>query len=110
MTSDEKTFKQRFCEHFDCAPRNFVKKAHKRCLQSRPTALAGLFIFFSPPEDAALIVQAGEMTTRSGLDDLVNDYHYRQQFTGGFLSGLLKSRISGQLLIDLFAEVSKPLK
>jgi len=100
-----KTFEETFCEHFGCPHDAYVKEAHKRCLHSQCAVFGIVARFFAPAEDRELLVQAGALTTREELQELVDDYHYRLNLSGGFMAHRLKTRISGDRLLDLFSQV-----
>jgi hypothetical protein len=105
-----KTFRESFCERFDCPPERFEMRVFWRCLYRRSLPLSWLVYLFRRDHfnlDLQTIRQLGVCRSSREFRDELEAFRYEYQMRGGILRQL-RVRISGKRLISLLRQVIPP--
>ena len=103
-----KTFKQRFCEYYNCPPEHYLREAFFRTLHPRARPIRWLLYWCDPTESLILLHEAGESTTQEDLRDAILQHKYdAQELGGGTLSQRWKFCVSRKRLIALSIQLRK---
>ncbi len=101
-----KTFKQCFCEHFNCPPERYLREAFFRTLHPRARFIRWILYWWGTTDSLNLIHEAGDTTTEEELRDVIMQSKYDvQERGGGTLIHRWNLRVSGKLLIKLNHQV-----
>jgi len=106
------TFKEAFCQRFDCRPENFERELLKRCLYSHAKVCWSFFDLAGgkPIRIAHQFVELiGQIRTREELRDVIDEYREDIRPHGGFLVQTLKFRVSIEKLVALYDSVCPPV-
>jgi hypothetical protein len=99
-----KSFKEAFCDRFRCPPKEYERKAFRRCLFLHSRPLARLIHRFDPAffsEDFDLIREVGPMTDPELFRSEINYFYGRNLRHKSWIRSLLRIRVSGNRLIRL---------
>jgi hypothetical protein len=99
-----KRFKDLLCDYLGCAPETYVREALRRTLYPHAARLGFLMFWFCSPLCLRVVEEAGATENGEALRDVVEDYEYALRLHGGFWLRRLKFRVSGQRLLNLYAE------
>jgi hypothetical protein len=97
-----KTFAQGLCERFGCSPEEYLRVALKHCLHLQAQVWFSLFPSGVRAADVQLLEDTGAATTTRELRELLQEYCYRLELSGGFAAKRLKIRISCERLQRLW--------
>ncbi len=106
-----KTFREAFCERFDCPPEEFERRVFWRCLYRRSLPLAWLVYllnrsYFLP--DLQTIRQLGVSRSPEEFRGELEAFRYQYRTRGGILREL-RVRVSGKRLVTLLRELGQPV-
>ena len=100
-----KTFKQAFCEYYDCPPVNYPREAFLRSLYPRAHLFGRLMFWFGAGEGLRLLNEAGMTTNEDELLDVIKQSELDVRERGRTLAYRSKFRVSGQRLVELNSRV-----
>ena len=103
-----RSFREAFCERFQCAPEQFERKALAKTLY--PHARVVAWFFFLIDSDMrqgtlALMQRAGEARSVRDLAGAMDDYRSWVKMTQSLVMNQGKVRVSGTRLMELGAKV-----
>jgi hypothetical protein len=105
MESRPKTFRELFCEQFECPPEKFEEELFWKSVYRRALPLARLIHWLHPhffQRDFAALRQLGVTTGHREFQSELQDYRYHLHSYGHWAQKTLRVRISGQRLNRLF--------
>lgn len=105
-----KTFRESYCERFNCPPEDYERRVFWRCLYRRSLPLSLLVYLFRRDHfnlDLQTIRQLGVCRSSREFRDELEAFRYEYQMQGGILRNL-RVRISGKRLIQLLRQVVPP--
>jgi hypothetical protein len=103
-----KIFAQALCEHFGCAPDDYLRVALKHCLYPQARVFFQLPPFHVRGADARLLEAARTVTREEALEELLREYRKDLHHHGGWLAKRCRLRVSGRRLLALLREVMPP--
>src|ERR1043165_5284800 len=89
-----KAFKEKFCEHFKCAPESFLWELLKRSLYPRARPFAPIIYLFKPPEMFTLLQNTGDAKEEADLREAIADYEFSTSFFRRSWTRRFKMRVS----------------
>src|SRR5213593_1490752 len=104
-------FRETFLKKHECPPESYEIRVFWRCLYRHALPLAGLIYLFNRDFFAAdflTIRQLGLARSSAEFRDEVEAFRYANRLRGGLLHGRLRTRVSGQRLVESAAEVFPP--
>jgi hypothetical protein len=104
------SFKQLFCEQFNCPPQTFSQEVLVRSIYPHALPFLKPMLFFEIvglKEGLALIDEIGRSTSPDEVDDAIIHYQDRLHENEGVLVGKLKLRISCKRLLDIYNSVTQ---
>lgn len=102
-----KSFKQAFCEYYDCPPENYLREAFLRTLYPRALPFGWLMFWFGAGEGLRLLSEAGTTTSEDELLDVIKQTELDVRERGRTLAYRWKFRISGKRLVRLNSRVRR---
>lgn len=105
-----RTFRESFCERFNCPSESYEKRVFWRCLYRRSFPLSLLVYLFRREHfnlDIQTIRQLGVCRSSREFRDELEAFRYEYQMQGGLLRSF-RVRISGKRLISLLRQVVPP--
>jgi hypothetical protein len=97
-----------FCEHFNCPPSKYEKRALRKCLYLHARIIAPLLRWFSPgcfERDLVLIDYFGKAKNWQEVTDKVAALRYQDLTKPRFARNTLRIRISGRKANKLAAKL-----
>ena len=98
-----KTFKQAFCEYFNCPPEDYLREAFLRTLYPRARPVGRLMLWFGATEGMQLLDEAGTTPSKEDLLDVIRQSELDARERGFTKARRWKFRVSGKRLVELNA-------
>ncbi len=105
-----KTFREAYCEQFNCPPAEFELRVFWRCLYRRSLPLAALVYLLNRRYfllDLQTIRQLGVSRSPQEFRGELEAFRYEYRTRGGILRQL-RVRVSGKRLVALLRELGQP--
>jgi len=102
-----KTFRESYCEKFQCAPEEFARRVFWDCLPEESRPLATVLRPWLPllkPLEHEFIEQLGDLSEAEAVASEVNEFRVRQR-PGGWPGKSFQVRVSGRKLVSLASKV-----
>lgn len=108
MASWSKSFRESFCERYQCPPERFVFLATRKCLPWRVRLLRPFILLLHPDHfqmDLEFVERAGHAQSWSELNGTIGAFDSNNRLRGGFYRNTLKLRASGKKLSRLVRRI-----
>lgn len=109
----KQTFRERFCEHYKCAPERFEEEVFWRCIHWHAGMLARILYSRDPSlfkEDFEFIHELGGIRDPLIFKSELNRFHGRNVRDKGWIRGTFHIRVSAKRVINLKKRIYRAVR